>query len=29
MKNDNFVLFFRGGAQGIDESIFPNQMEVD
>jgi len=29
MKNDDFFLSFRGGAQGIDESIFPNQMEVD
>jgi hypothetical protein len=29
MKNDSFLLFFRGEAQGIDENIFPNQMKVD
>jgi hypothetical protein len=27
--NDFFVLVSRGGAQGIDENIFPAQMEID
>jgi hypothetical protein len=28
-KNVFFVLVSRGGAQGIDENIFPAKMEVD
>jgi len=28
-KNKFFILVSRGGAQGIDENVFPAQMEVD
>jgi hypothetical protein len=30
-KKDNvfFLFMFRGGAQGLDENIFPRRMEID
>jgi hypothetical protein len=26
---DHYGFVFRGGAQGIDDSIFPRRMEID